>query len=117
MPSKQRQLSIPQTPVSAVPATIFYRLPQSQKPQLAHLIADLIRRVRTAAQDKEGNHERLSLLPLMPTTDQRAKMAYVYIRQSSLMQVTRHAESTDLQYSLGKPSSGVGVATRTRGTH
>ncbi len=40
------------------------------------------------------------LLPLTPTTDQRAKMAYVYIRQSSLMQVTRHAESTDLQYSL-----------------
>jgi DNA invertase Pin-like site-specific DNA recombinase len=27
-------------------------------------------------------------------------MAYVYIRQSSLMQVTRHAESTELQYSL-----------------
>ncbi len=40
------------------------------------------------------------LLPLTPTTDQRAKMAYVYIRQSSLMQVTRHAESTELQYSL-----------------
>jgi DNA invertase Pin-like site-specific DNA recombinase len=40
------------------------------------------------------------LLPLTPTTDQRAKMAYVYIRQSSLMQVTRHGESTDLQYAL-----------------
>src|SRR2546421_5454128 len=40
------------------------------------------------------------LLPLTPTTEQRAKMAYVYIRQSSLMQVTRHAESTELQYSL-----------------
>ncbi|GHO81775.1 hypothetical protein KSD_95460 [Ktedonobacter sp. SOSP1-85] len=40
------------------------------------------------------------LLSLIPTTEQRAKMAYVYIRQSSLMQVTRHAESTELQYSL-----------------
>src|SRR5579872_2773031 len=40
------------------------------------------------------------LLPLMPSTEQRAKMAYVSIRQSSLMQVTRHAESTKLQYSL-----------------
>ena len=39
-------------------------------------------------------------LPLTPTTEQRAKMAYIYIRQSSLMQVTRHAESTELQYSL-----------------
>jgi hypothetical protein len=38
------------------------------------------------------------LWPLTPTTDQRAKMASVYIRQSSLMQVTRHAESTELQY-------------------
>jgi DNA invertase Pin-like site-specific DNA recombinase len=40
------------------------------------------------------------VVPLTPTTEQRAKMAYVYIRQSSLMQVTRHAESTELQYSL-----------------
>ena len=39
-------------------------------------------------------------LPLTPTTEQRAKMASVSIRQSSLMQVTRHAESTELQYSL-----------------
>jgi DNA invertase Pin-like site-specific DNA recombinase len=39
-------------------------------------------------------------LPLTPSTEQRAKMAYVYIRQSSLMQVTRHGESTELQYSL-----------------
>jgi DNA invertase Pin-like site-specific DNA recombinase len=40
------------------------------------------------------------ILHVSPTTAHRAKMAYVYIRQSSLMQVTRHAESTDLQYSL-----------------
>src|SRR5215471_11822463 len=39
-------------------------------------------------------------LPLTSSTEQRAKMAYVYIRQSSLMQVTRHGESTELQYSL-----------------
>ena len=36
------------------------------------------------------------LVSLTPSTDQRAKMACVYIRQSSLMQVTHHAESTDL---------------------
>ncbi len=47
-------------------------------------------------------------LPLTPTTDQRAKMAYVYIRQSSLMQVTRHAESTDLQYSLVQRAVALG---------
>lgn len=31
-------------------------------------------------------------LSLTPSTEQRAKMAYVYIRQSSLMQVTRHRD-------------------------
>lgn len=35
-----------------------------------------------------------------PTTAHRAKVAYVYVRQSSLMQVTRYAESTNLQYAL-----------------
>jgi DNA invertase Pin-like site-specific DNA recombinase len=34
------------------------------------------------------------------TTEHLAKVAYVYIRQSSLGQVTRHRESTDLQYQL-----------------
>jgi hypothetical protein len=58
MPNRQRQSPILQTPVPPVPATIFYRLPQNQKPQLAHLVTDLIRRVRTATQDKEDNRER-----------------------------------------------------------
>ena len=57
MPSKQRQPSIPQNPVSLVPATIFYRLPQSHQQQLAHLVAKLIRRVYTARPNKEGTHE------------------------------------------------------------
>jgi DNA invertase Pin-like site-specific DNA recombinase len=48
------------------------------------------------------------LLPLTPTTDQRAKMAYVYIRQSSLMQVTRHGESTEFQYSLVQRAVALG---------
>jgi len=34
------------------------------------------------------------------TVDHRAKIAYVYIRQSSLRQVIHHSESTDLQYQL-----------------
>jgi hypothetical protein len=36
------------------------------------------------------------------TTDHRAKLAYDYVRQSSLSQVTRHTESTDLQYGLAQ---------------
>jgi len=48
------------------------------------------------------------ILPVTPTTAHRAKMAYIYIRQSSLMQVTRHAESTDLQYSLVERAVALG---------
>jgi hypothetical protein len=58
MPSRQRQPSSPQNPVSPAAATIFQRLPQSHQQQLTLLIANLIRRVRIAAQDKEGTHER-----------------------------------------------------------
>ena len=34
------------------------------------------------------------------TAEHRAKLAYVYVRQSSVGQVTHHKESTDLQYQL-----------------
>jgi hypothetical protein len=57
MPSRPRHPSIAQTTVSPVPTTIFHQLPQSHHVPLAHLIADLIRRVRTATQTKEGDHE------------------------------------------------------------
>jgi len=44
-----------------------------------------------------NNH---SLAPSKVTTAHLAKLAYVYIRQSSLVQVRQHQESTDLQYRL-----------------
>ena len=58
MPSRLRHPSIAQTTVSPVPTTIFQQLPQSHQQQLAHLIAELIRRVRAAAPTREGDHER-----------------------------------------------------------
>ncbi len=58
MPSRQRQPSLQAIPVASVPTTIFHQLQESQQQQLAHLIADLIRHVRTARADKEGDHER-----------------------------------------------------------
>jgi hypothetical protein len=58
MPSRQRQSPILQTPIPPAPTTIFCRLPQSHQQQLTHLVADLIRRVRAAAQDKEDTRER-----------------------------------------------------------
>jgi hypothetical protein len=58
MQSRQRHPSNHQSTVPPVPQTIFQRLPASSQQQLAHLVAELIRRVRTAAQDKERDHER-----------------------------------------------------------
>lgn len=56
-------------------------------------------------------------LSLTPTTEQRAKMVYVYIRQSSLMQVTHHGESTDLQHSLVQRTVALGWRSSARGDH
>jgi hypothetical protein len=58
MRSKQRQLSNPQSNVPPVPMTLWHRLPTSSQQQLAHLVAELIQRVRRAAKDKECDHER-----------------------------------------------------------
>jgi len=44
------------------------------------------------------------------TAAHRAKLAYVYIRQSSPVQVIRHAESTDLQYQLVERVASLGWA-------
>ena len=57
MPSQQRHPSIPPNTVPSVPTTIFHQLPQSHQQQLAHLVADLIRRMHTAKQKREGEHE------------------------------------------------------------
>ena len=42
------------------------------------------------------------------TTTHRAKLAYVYVRQSSLNQVRQHQESTELQYRLVDRAIGLG---------
>jgi DNA invertase Pin-like site-specific DNA recombinase len=42
------------------------------------------------------------------TTAHRAKLAYVYVRQSSLNQVRQHQESTELQYRLVDRAVGLG---------
>ncbi len=58
MQSRQRQSLNHQSSVPLVPLTLWHRLPASSQQQLAHLVAELIQRVRTAAQDKERDHER-----------------------------------------------------------
>jgi DNA invertase Pin-like site-specific DNA recombinase len=43
---------------------------------------------------------QVSEVPCKVTAEHQAKLAYVYVRQSSVGQVTHHRESTDLQYQL-----------------
>ena len=52
----------------------------------------------------------MSLLtpPSLVTNTHQARLAYVYVRQSSLGQVTRHVESTDLQYRLRERAVALG---------
>jgi len=42
------------------------------------------------------------------TTAHQAKLAYVYVRQSSLVQTIRHGESTELQYQLVERATQLG---------
>jgi hypothetical protein len=59
--------------------------------------------------------EGLSLVLIAPnladerlTTAHRAKLAYVYVRQSSLNQVRQHQESTELQCRMVDRAVGLG---------
>ena len=57
MQSKQPQPPTQRSSVPPVQQTLWHRLPPSSQQQLAHLVADLIQRVRRAAKDKEHDHE------------------------------------------------------------
>jgi hypothetical protein len=57
MRSRQRRASDQQTQLPPVPTTIWHQLPVSSQQQLAHLVAQLIQRVRVARLDKENDHE------------------------------------------------------------
>ena len=58
MRSRQAHPSNNQSSVPPVPMTLWHQLPTSSQQQLAHLIAELIQRMRTAEKDKERDHER-----------------------------------------------------------
>lgn len=51
---------------------------------------------------------RAEIISTKITTAHRAKLAYIYVRQSSLSQVLRHGESTTLQYRLVERAVGLG---------
>ncbi|HEU5230113.1 MAG TPA: hypothetical protein VFU49_20000 [Ktedonobacteraceae bacterium] len=58
MQSRQRRAPKQQGQFQPVPTTIWHQLPASSQQQLAHLVAQLIQRVRGVTSDKERNDER-----------------------------------------------------------
>jgi hypothetical protein len=58
MQSSKLRASKQQDQLPPVPTTVWPQLPESHQQQLAHLVAQLIQRVRQAVSDKEQNHER-----------------------------------------------------------
>ena len=58
MQSRQTRSSTHQNQIPPVPTTIWHQLAPTSQQQLAHLVAQLIRRIRQAASDKERDHER-----------------------------------------------------------
>ena len=52
--------------------------------------------------------DSLRTLPSLVTNTHQARLAYDYVRQSSLGQITRHGESTDLQYRLVERAAALG---------
>ena len=49
-----------------------------------------------------------AMAPEPLTAAHRAKLAYIYVRQSSVRQVRQHQESTELQYRLVERAIGLG---------
>ena len=73
--------------------------------QLAQHLARVLGRMRLG----EARHaDRPDEPAERVTTAHRAKLAYVYIRQSTAEQVRQHQESTELQYRLVERAAGLG---------
>ena len=84
------------------PPRLWPQLPVETQRQLAQRVGQLVQRLRT----RSVRSEEVIVLSTMLSTDERittthrAKLAYVYVRQSSPGQVRHHQESTELQYRL-----------------
>jgi hypothetical protein len=71
--------------------------------QLAKRVAQLLRSMLAAADAGDligGHHDEHAAQFGKPGDDHRAKLAYIYVRQSTAGQVRQHQESTELQYRL-----------------
>ena len=58
MQSSKLRASKQPNQIPPVPTTIWHQLPAGSQQQFAHLVAQLIQRVRVAQSDKEHHHER-----------------------------------------------------------
>src|ERR1700688_3515619 len=89
------RVASPSPPIPARPPRPWPNLSAEAQMQIAQIIAALVLTASSVAD------ERL-------TTTHRAKLAYIYVRQSSVNQVRQHQESTELQYRLVDRAIGLG---------
>ena len=103
LPPTQTRSITPARAASALnqrPPRPWRRLSETAKLQVASVVADMVKRMATSAPKERrdvGDHDK-SDERLTPA--RRAKLAYIYVRQSSVTQVKHHQESTELQYHL-----------------
>src|SRR5437588_7536561 len=93
------------------PASLWPNLSAETQKQIARTMAELIRRMQTT--DGTAGRGWLVLIAANVaderlTTAHRAKLAYIYVRQSSVNHVRQHQESTELQYRLVDRAIGLG---------
>jgi hypothetical protein len=100
----------PGCPTAEIPR-LWPNLSTATQTQIAQMIAALMGKCKRSPARPEGNWVVLissNIADERLTTAHRAKLAYVYVRQSSVNQVRQHQESTELQYRLVDRAIGLG---------
>jgi hypothetical protein len=96
---------------AARPPRLWPDLPAEGRLQIAQAIAALMRRMQAmprAGGRETGRADISTNTEERLTTAHRAKLAFIYVRQSSVNQVRQHQESTELQYRLVDRAIGLG---------
>ena len=106
--------------LSVAPPHLWPNLSAETQTQIARILAELLRRMLPRHVRLEGRSPVLIAANAADerlTTAHRAKLAYVYVRQSSLNQVRQHQESTRAAISAGRSRHCSWVAPRARASH
>ena len=103
--ASETSIRVRQTRPGVLPR-LWLQVPMETQRQLAQQVGQLVQRLRRRVRSEESHHAEHELSTDDRITNaHRAKLAYVYVRQSSPGQVRHHQESTELQYRLVERAS------------